>query len=77
LQKQGRDVGKQPDEQVTMDKNPRAKAMSILPSLWDTLHKQGSIPPTSELEVALPPTTSHLEGVGNDDAACAANTFIH
>ncbi len=35
------------------------------------------IPPTSELEPALAPVTSHLEGVGNDLAACAAITLVH
>ena len=34
-------------------------------------------PPTSELEAALGPATSHLEGVGNHRAAHAATTFIH
>ena len=36
-----------------------------------------TIPPTSELEAALAPTTSHLEGVGNHWAAHAATGFIH
>ncbi len=33
--------------------------------------------PTSELEPALAPLTSHLEGVGNYHAACAAITLVH
>ena len=53
--------------------------MLIVPSLWGTLHRQEiiTLSPTSEHTSALPPTTSHLEGVGNYYAACAATRFIH
>jgi hypothetical protein len=70
-----------------VDKNPRAIACLILPSLWGRAAQVGfsisfqsqmrKVPPTSELEPALTPVTSHLEGVGNDLAACAAITLVH
>ena len=51
----------------------------MCPHSGGTLHRQGysHLPPTSELEAALEPATSHLEGVGNYLAARAATTFIH
>ena len=51
----------------------------MCPHSGGTLHRQGysHLPPTSELEAALEPATSHLEGVGNYHAACAAKTLVH
>ena len=67
-----------------VDKNPRAIAYLILPSPWGRAaqvvfyqSQMRKIPPTSELEPALAPVTSHLEGVGYDLAACAAMTLVH
>ena len=51
----------------------------MCPHSGGTLHRQGysHLPPTSELEAALEPATSHLEGVGNYCAARAATMFVH
>jgi hypothetical protein len=62
-----------------MYKNPRVKA-----NLTDAITLGGRCTgrkhyyylPVS-CEAALPPATSHLEGVGNHYAACAATTFVH
>jgi len=54
------------------------KAKSSYTSLWGTLHRQEiiTLSPTSEHTSTLPPITSHLEGVGNYYAACAATIMV-
>jgi len=59
-------------------KIPERQQVLDSPSLWGDAAQVGiRISPTSELEPALALVTSHLEGVGNYLAACAATMFIH
>ena len=61
-----------------MYKNPRATAsFDFAIALGDAAQVGIRISPTSELEPALVLVTSHLEGVGNYLAACAATMFVH
>jgi hypothetical protein len=59
-------------------KNPRATAsFDFAIALGGRCTGRDDISPTSEPESALEPITSHLEGVRNYLAACAATTFVH
>jgi hypothetical protein len=60
-----------------VDKNPRATACLISPLLWGRCTGRDYKFTYQRACADLTPDTSHLEGVGNYLAACAAITLVH